>query len=85
MKILFEGQTYSTEVVDNYGLGSYASPLKDRSQAVFPCVGYVYSSKINDVVFILPKVFLFEGSGVIGAEKSSCEIAFGKYSVEERV
>ena len=83
MKILFEGQSYSPEVLESYGLESYVYATKDRSEGILPFVGYIYSPKINDAIFILPKVFLFEGSGRIDKENNLLEIAFGKYDVNE--
>lgn len=83
MKILFEDQTYSPELLDSLGLSSYAYTSRDGNEGVLPYVGYVYSSKINDSVFILPKVFLFQGSGEIDAAKCKLEIAFGKYEIDD--
>lgn len=83
MKILFEDQTYSPELLDNLGLSSYAYTSRDGNEGMLPYVGYVYSSKINDSVFILPKVFLFQGSGEIDDTKCKLEIAFGKYAIED--
>ena len=83
MKILFEDQAYSPELLDSLGLSSYAYTSRDGNEGVLPYVGYVYSSKINDSVFILPKVFLFQGSGEIDAAKSKLEIAFGKYEIDD--
>ena len=83
MKILFEDQTYSPELLESLGLSSYAYTSRDGNEGVLPYVGYVYSSKINDSVFILPKVFLFQGSGEIDAAKCKLEIAFGKYEIDD--
>ena len=83
MKILFEDQAYSPDVLDSFGLSSFAYTSRDGNEGVLPYVGYVYSSKINDSVFILPKVFLFEGSGKIDETACKLEIAFGKYEINE--
>lgn len=83
MRILFEGQHYSPKVLEDFGLDFYAFMSRDRSEGVLPYVGYIYSPKINDTVFILPKVFLFEGSGKIDKEKNLLQIAFGKYGIED--
>lgn len=83
MRILFEGQTYSQELLEYYGLDPYVYSSRDGSEGVMPFVGYIYSSKINDVIFILPKVFLFEGDGEINDEKGLLKIAFGKYSIND--
>ena len=61
MIILFEGHHYQTEVLESYGLDSYIYTSRDSDQSFIPYVGYFYSSKIDDAIFILPKVFLFEG------------------------
>ena len=83
MRILFEGQPYSQELLECYGLDPYVYTSKDGAEGVMPFVGYVYSSKVNDVIFILPKVFLFEGDGEINEEKGQLKIAFGKYSISD--
>lgn len=83
MRILFEGQSYSPELLESFGLDPYVYTTRDRNEGILPFVGYIYSPKINDTVFILPKVFLFEGSGKIDKEKSLLEIAFGKYSIDD--
>lgn len=75
MKILFEDQIYSPVLLDAYGLSTYSYVSRDGSEAIMKSVGYIYSSKINDSIFILPKVFLFEGRGDV----KKCEIAFGQY------
>lgn len=81
MRILFEGQPYGSELLECYGLDPYVYLSRDGAEGVMPFVGYVYSSKINDVIFILPKVFLFEGDGEINEENGSLKIAFGKYAI----
>lgn len=81
MKILFEDQPYSPELLDSWGLDPFAFTSRDGAFATVPYVGYVYSSKINDSVFILPKVFLFQGTGIIDDKQAKCEIAFGKYDI----
>lgn len=83
MKILFEDQPYSPEILEAWGLSRFSHESRDRQSAVLPYVGYVYSSEISDTVFILPKVFLFEGSGTIDPKAARLEIAFGKYAIEE--
>lgn len=79
MRILFEDQPYNPEQMEKWGLGPYLFTSRDGKEAILPYVGYVFSSKINDSIFILPKVFLFEGSG----DASKGEIAFGKYLISE--
>lgn len=81
MRILFEDQTYSPQMMEELGLEQFAYTSRDGNEAVLPYVGYVYSSRINDSIFILPKVFLFQGSGIIDEKQAKCEIAFGKYEI----
>jgi len=79
MKILFEDQIYSPELLENYGLDPYIYKNRVGNEAKLPYVGYIYSSKINEPIFILPKVFLFEGSG----NANNGEIAFGKFLIQD--
>ena len=83
MRILFEGQSYSPDLLESYGLESYIYTSRDRVEGILPYVGYIYSPKINDTIFILPKVFLFEGTGNSDEKNGPLEIAFGKYTIEE--
>ena len=83
MRILFEDQTYSPNLLEAWGLKPFMFTGRDGSDAMLPYVGYVYSSKINDSIFILPKVFLFQGTGEIDQKNSRLEIAFGKYGIED--
>ena len=83
MRILFEDQTYSPDLLEAWGLEPFMFTGRDGNDAVLPYVGYVHSSKINDSIFILPKVFLFQGTGEIDPKKSRLEIAFGKYCIED--
>ena len=68
-------------MMEDIGLEPFVYTSRDGNEAVLPYVGYVYSSKINDSIFILPKVFLFQGTGVIDVKNAKCEIAFGKYDI----
>jgi len=81
MRILFEEEWYSRELLESYGLDPYIYTSKEDDTAVIPYVGYFYSPKINDSIFILPKVFLFEGSG----DASMGEVAFGKFHFTELI
>ena len=85
MRILFEGQPYSPELLDSFGLESYVYASRDGREAVVPFVGYVYSSKIDDVIFILPKVFLFKGDDEDETGNGVLKIAFGKYAINDVV
>lgn len=65
--------------MESWGLSSFMYTSRDGCEAVIPYVGYVWSPKLNDSIFILPKVFLFEGSG----NASEGETAFGKYLITD--
>lgn len=79
MRILFEREVYGRDTLENLGLSSYAFYDRDNLEGMIPYVGYIYSRKVNDSIFILPKVFLFEGTG----DKKKNEFAFGKYHKDE--
>lgn len=79
MKLLFEEYTYDLSYVQKISLSAYFFLCEELNSARVPYVGYFYSEKIKDSVFILPKVFLFEGVG----NAAHNEIAFGKYRPEE--
>ncbi len=81
MRILFEDQVYSPQMMEDLGLSPFVYTSRDGNEAVLPYVGYVFSSKINDSIFILPKVFLFQGTGIIDDKQAKREIAFGKYDI----
>jgi len=82
MRIFFEGHPYSPELLENNGLESYVCTSRNKAEGILPYVGYIYSSKINDTIFILPKVFLFGGTGNLDKNNGPLEIAFGKYGIE---
>ena len=48
MRILFEDQIYSPDLLEAWGLEPFMFKGRDGSDAMLPYVGYVYSSKIND-------------------------------------
>lgn len=79
MKLLFEEYSYDLPYVQKVSLSAYFFLCEEMNSAQVPYVGYFYSEQVKDSVFILPKVFLFEGEG----EASSGEIAFGKYRPED--
>ena len=64
---------------------SYVYASRDGREAVVPFVGYIYSSKIDDVIFILPKVFLFKGDREEETGQGVLKIAFGKYAINDVV
>jgi len=60
MKIFFEEYDYPIErIQDTFDTRLYSN-TNNGNNARLNAVGYYYSTKINDSVFILPKVFLFE-------------------------
>lgn len=70
MKILIEQYGYDKERLSKLLDPHYFTELRD-GKAKIPYVGYFLSSRIPDVVFILPKVFIIDGK------------AFGEYEPEE--
>ena len=79
MKLLFEEYLYDLPYVQKVSLSAYFFFCEELGSAQVPYVGYFYSEQVRDSVFILPKVFLFEGQG----NASNKEIAFGKYRPED--
>lgn len=79
MKLLFEEYSYDLPYVQKVSLSAYFFLCKEINSAQVPYVGYFYSEQVKDSVFILPKVFLFDGEG--RAENN--EVAFGKYRPED--
>lgn len=79
MKLLFEEYSYDLPYVQKVSLSAYFFLCEELKSALVPYVGYFYSEQAKDSVFILPKVFLFEGEG----DPEKKEIAFGKYRPED--
>ena len=75
MKIFFEEYVYEWDVVKEFLHDHYVMYLKD-GKVTIPYVGYYYSKKAEDSVFILPKVF-------ININKNKEEKAFGIFYPEE--
>ena len=75
MKIFFEEYVYKWDVVKEFLHDHYVMYLKD-GKVTIPYVGYYYSKKAEDSVFILPKVF-------INVNKNKEEKAFGLFYPEE--
>ena len=72
MKLYFEEYPYPLDLLqDNIGDEVNLS-LQSGGKAKIPYVGYYYNAKINDTVFILPKVFISENKQ-----------AFDRYNPEE--
>ena len=81
MKIFFEEYEYPVERIKGTFESGLYSTSRDGGKARLNAVGYYYSTKVDDSVFILPKVFLFEEEKVIGedGEKTTCITAFKRY------
>ena len=79
MKLLFEEYLYDLSSVQKVCLNTYFFFCEEVKSAQIPFVGYFYSEQAKDSVFILPKVFLFEGEG----NAANRELAFGKYRPED--
>ena len=75
MKIFFEEYVYEWDVVKEFLHDHYVMYLKD-GKVTIPYVGYYYSKKAEDSVFILPKVF-------INIDENKEEKAFGIFYPEE--
>lgn len=75
MKIFFEEYVYEWDVVKEFLHDHYVMYLKD-GKVTIPYVGYYYSKKAEDSVFILPKVF-------ININENKEEKAFGLFYPEE--
>ena len=60
MKLYFEEYQYSLESLQNNIGDDVNLSLLGNGKAKIPYVGYYYNAKINDTVFILPKVFISE-------------------------
>ena len=75
MKIFFEEYVYNWDVVKVFLHDHYVMYLKDN-RVTIPYVGYYYSAKAEDSVFILPKVF-------INIDENKEEKAFGLLEPEE--
>ncbi len=75
MKIFFEEYVYRWDVVKEFLHDHYVMYLKDN-RVTIPYVGYYYSAKAEDSVFILPKVF-------INIDENKNEKAFGIFDPEE--
>jgi SOS-response transcriptional repressor LexA len=59
MRILFEEYAYYKDDVKHLVPDRYMQNLKDNKVSI-QCVGYYYSSELDDSVFVLPKVFIKE-------------------------
>lgn len=75
MRIFFEDYIYPADKVEPYIDKAYLSYLRNDRVSI-PCVGYYYSSKADDTVFILPKVFI----NVVKEEDGDHELAFGRFN-----
>lgn len=68
MKILFEEYHYETALLENILGERYFIPVNHlKSKPDY--VGYYFNSKINEAVFVLPKVFIYNGGKAFGLFK----------------
>ena len=72
MKLYFEEYPYPLDLLQNNIGDEVNLSLQSGGKAKIPYVGYYYNAKINDTVFILPKVFISENKQ-----------AFDRYNPEE--
>lgn len=80
MKILFEEYLYDkkllTDTLDDNLIWMIKTSRTEDDKGKMSFVGYIYSHKIKDVVFVLPKVFVeYNTSGEL--------LAFGKFKPED--
>ena len=59
MKLYFEEYQYPLNLLQD-NVGDEVNLSRQNDKANIPYVGYYYNAKINDTVFILPKVFISE-------------------------
>lgn len=71
MKILFESYLYKTESLEGVLSERYYS-YHNHTKSVVDYVGYYFNPAINDAVFILPKIFIYNNG-----------LAFGIWSPED--
>lgn len=65
MKILFEEHIYATSLLENILGERYFRPV-DHFRSKPDYVGYYFNSRINEAVFILPKVFVYNKGKAFG-------------------
>ena len=58
MKLFFEDYIYNLPIIQKSGLSQYFYISEKYDEAKLISVGYFYAPEIQDVVFILPKIFL---------------------------
>ena len=68
MLIYFEEYIYPITTIQDAVDKHLYSTLNNGSSAKFQCVGYYFSAKIKDPIFILPKVFLIDGAKPFGLD-----------------
>lgn len=66
MKIVFEGATYDTELLEKTLHRNFFSPNFNLIQSKVEHVGYYNNLKTDDAVIILPKVFIYQNGKVFG-------------------
>lgn len=81
MKLFFEQYPYPASCVKGILDANLYTEYNDKF--VIPYVGYFYSPKIEDCIFILPKIFIRKTTQ--NGEGASHNLAFGKYKPENIV
>ena len=92
MKLFFEDYIYNLPIIQKSGLSQYFYISEKYDEAKLISVGYFYAPEIQDVVFILPKIFLgrlslqkdTNGNNIFepGPENTTHWAVFGKYLPE---
>ena len=92
MKLFFEDYNYHLPIIQKSGLSQYFYISERSEEAKLISVGYFYAPEIQDVVFILPKIFLgrlslqkdTNGNSVFepGPDNTILWAVFGKYLPE---
>ena len=69
MKIVFEGATYKTELLEKTLHRNFFSPNYNLIESKVEHVGYYYDSVVGDAIIILPKVFIYQNGQAFGKYK----------------
>lgn len=83
MKLLFEGFAYSPEMLEGILPNQFFSSRKGSEKAVVDYVGYYYNPQIEDMIIVLPKVFIYENTKAFGLFFPEDLINFNKETRDE--
>ena len=67
MKILFENYPYREDAIKGIVPDWMLRQNSDNSTVALPFVGYTFMKSANDIVFFLPKIFVFENGLAFGS------------------